>query len=107
MNPLFGWEVCAVQQDTFYSHQDNEHVNFSKKSGLCLKGRSSETGKSQLFFTIGSKLGPLDPKHTKFIFLLLAEGLFYAQPKRTHFLQKKISQRLRLTLKEQRNQTVF
>ena len=27
-NPLFGWEFCVVQQDTFYPHQDSEQVNF-------------------------------------------------------------------------------
>ena len=30
-NPLFRWEICVVQQVTFYPHQDYEHVNFSKK----------------------------------------------------------------------------
>ena len=39
-NQLFELEFCAVQQDTFYSHQDYEQVNFYKKSSLCFIGWS-------------------------------------------------------------------
>ena len=31
---LFGWSFCVGQQDSFYSHQDNKHVIFFKKSRL-------------------------------------------------------------------------
>ena len=37
-NQLFGLEVCAVRQDTFYPHQDYEQVNFYKKSSLYFIG---------------------------------------------------------------------
>ena len=32
-------EFCAVRQDTFHSHQDNEQVNFYKKSSLYFIGQ--------------------------------------------------------------------
>ena len=39
-NPLFGWEFNAVQQVTFYIHQDYKQVNFYKKSYHLIIGRS-------------------------------------------------------------------
>ena len=35
---LFGLEFSAVQQDTFYLHQDYEQVNFDKKSSFYFIG---------------------------------------------------------------------
>ena len=39
-NQLFGLEVYAVRQDTFYPHQECEQVNFYKKSSLYFNGWS-------------------------------------------------------------------
>ena len=39
-NQLFGLEFFAVQQDTFYLHQDYEQVNFYKESSLYFLGWS-------------------------------------------------------------------
>ena len=33
-NQLFGLKICAVRQDTFYTHQGYEQVNFYKESSL-------------------------------------------------------------------------
>ena len=37
-NQLFGFEFCAVRQDTFYPHQGYEQVNFYKESSLYFIG---------------------------------------------------------------------
>ena len=39
-NQLFGLEVCAARQDTFYPHQGYEQVNFYKKSSVYFTGWS-------------------------------------------------------------------
>ena len=46
-NQLFGLEFCAVRQDIFYPHQDNEQVNFYKKSSLFFMGCSVRTRKNK------------------------------------------------------------
>ena len=49
-SPLFEWEICVVQQDTFYPHQDYEQVFFYKKMRLHTIGRSLRDGESQLIY---------------------------------------------------------
>ena len=44
-NPLFGWEFCVVQRDTFYPQQEYEEVTFDKKSRLYNIGSSLRDGK--------------------------------------------------------------
>ena len=39
-NPLFGWEICAAQQDTLYPLHDSEQVIFYKKTRLYIIGNS-------------------------------------------------------------------
>ena len=51
--PLFVWDFCVVQQDTFNPHQDYELFNFYKKSRHYIVGRSFRSGK--ILFTFGSK----------------------------------------------------
>ena len=42
---MFKWDVCAVQQDTFYPHQKYEHNSFYTKSRLQLFGLTIRDGK--------------------------------------------------------------
>ena len=57
---LFGLEFCAVLQDTFYPHQENEQVSFFKKSSLYFIVGPSETWKSQLIYN-WLKIGTFQP----------------------------------------------
>ena len=43
-NPLFGWEFCVVQQDTFDPHQVSDQGNFYRISHLYFVGRSIRDG---------------------------------------------------------------
>ena len=54
-NPLFGWEFCAVQQDTFYTHKNCEQINFYKKSSLYIIGRSLRDGKVTTYLQLAQK----------------------------------------------------
>ena len=66
-NQLFGLEVFAVWQDTFYPRQDYEQVNFYKsRVSISLVG-PSETGKSQLIYN-WLKIGTFQPKFDKIYF---------------------------------------
>ena len=49
-NPLFGWEFCVVQWDTFDRNQDYEKVAFDKRHGFISLVGPSETEKSQLIY---------------------------------------------------------
>ena len=49
-NQPFGLEFCAVQQDTFYPHQDYEQLISTKNRVFISLAGPSETGKSQLFY---------------------------------------------------------
>ena len=49
-NPLYGWEFCAVKQDTFYPHQDWEQVIFYKNCYFVSLAGHSETGNSQFTY---------------------------------------------------------
>ena len=49
-NQQFGLEFCAVRQDTFYSHQDYEQVNFYKKRIIISLVGPSETRKLQFIY---------------------------------------------------------
>ena len=60
-NQLFGLESCVVRQDTFYPHQDYEHLFHwlvLHKLENCV------------FFTIGSKLEHFNQSLTKFTFFI-------------------------------------
>ena len=80
--PLFGWEFCAVPQDTFYPHQGYEHVNYYKKLGLYTIGRPSETGKSQFLYN-WHKNGTFQQKFYKI-------DLFYQHSQTLYDVMKKI-----------------
>ena len=66
---LFGLEIFAVRQDTFYPHQGYEQVNFYKKKRffVSLVG-PSETGKTQRRFYKWLKIGKFQPKFDKIYF---------------------------------------
>ena len=51
-NQLFGLEFCAVPQDTFYSHQDYEQVNFSIKSSPYFIGWSFRNWKNTAYLQL-------------------------------------------------------
>ena len=69
-NPLFGWEICAVQQDAFCPHQDYEQVNFYKKSRLYSIGRTLRDGKVTFHLQLAQKGNLLNQIMTKFIFFI-------------------------------------
>ena len=52
---MFGWDDCAVRQDTFYPHQDYEQVNFYKKSRLFIIGGSLRDGKVTICLQLSQK----------------------------------------------------
>ena len=54
-NPLFGWDFCAVQQDTFYHQQDYEQVNLYKKLRFYIIGRSLRDEKVKTFLQLAQK----------------------------------------------------
>ena len=64
---LFGLQFCAVRQETFYPHQDYEHVNFYKQRGFISLVGPSETGKSQFIYN-WLKIGTFQPKFDKIYF---------------------------------------
>ena len=80
-NQLFGLEFCAVQQDTFYPHQDYEQVNFYKNRVFISLVGPSETGKSQLIY-YWLKIGTFQPKFVKIYFFYQHSQPLY------HVLQK-------------------
>ena len=54
-NPLFGWDFCVVQRDTFYPHQDYEQVHFYKNSYLYIIGRALQYGKVTTYSQLAQK----------------------------------------------------
>ena len=54
-SPMFEWEFCVVQQDTFYRHQDYEQGTFYKKLRLYTIGRSLRDGKVTIYFQLAPK----------------------------------------------------
>ena len=55
-NPLFGWEFCVVQQDTFYPHQDYERVILYKNLVfIFIVGRSLREGKVTPYLQMAQK----------------------------------------------------
>ena len=66
-NQLFGLEFCAAQQDTFYSHQGYEQVNFYKSRVFISLVGPSETRKSQLIYN-WLIIGTSQPKFDKIYF---------------------------------------
>ena len=51
-NQLFGLEVFTARQDTFYSHQGYEQVNFYKKSSLYFNGWSFRNSKKAAYLQL-------------------------------------------------------
>ena len=75
-NQLFELEICAVQQDTFYLHQDYKQVDFYKKRVFFSLVGPSETGKWQLFYN-WLKIGTFQPKFDKIYFFYQHSQLLY------------------------------
>ena len=86
-NQLFGWELCVVQQDTFNSHRDYEHVEFYKKKRICISlVQPSEMEKPQLVFN-WLKKRTFEKKFDKlYFFQHYSEPLYGAMQKRTENL---------------------
>ena len=66
-NQLFGLEFCVVRQDTFYTHQDYEQVNFYRESSLYLIGWSLRNWKIAAYLQL-VKIGTFQPKFDKIYF---------------------------------------
>ena len=66
-NQLFGLEFCVVRQDTFYSHQDYEEVNFNKKLSLYFIGWSIRNWKIEAYLQL-VKIGTFQQKFDKLYF---------------------------------------
>ena len=75
-NQLFGSEFRAVRQDTFYTHQDYEQVNFYKKRVFVSFVGPSEIGNSQLLYN-WLKVGTFQPKLDKIYFFYQHSQLLY------------------------------
>ena len=75
------WEFCAVRQDTFYSHQDYEQVNFYKKSSLHFIGWSFRKCKIEAHLQLLKK-GTFQPKLDKI-------NLFYQHPQPLYDVMQK------------------
>ena len=69
MNPMLGWEICVVQQDTFYSHQDYEQVNFYKNLRLYIIGMSFRDEKVTTFLQLAQKWNILTKLDESFFFI--------------------------------------
>ena len=67
-NPLFGWKLFVVQQDTFYLHKDHEQNNLKKNRVNISLISPSETGKSQLIYN-WLEIGSFQPKFDKNYFI--------------------------------------
>ena len=67
-NQLFGLKICAVWQDTFYLHQDYEHVNFYKKLSLLIIGWSFRTWKNAVCLQVAKNWNTLTPVWQKLFF---------------------------------------
>ena len=52
---LFGWEVYAVQQDSFYPNQYHEQNNFYKNPSLFINGRSLQDEKPTTYLQLAQK----------------------------------------------------
>ena len=85
-NQLFGLEFCAVRQDTFYSHQDYEQVNFAKHRVFISLVGPSETGKLQLIYN-WLKIRIFEPKFDKIYF-------FYHHSQRLYNVMRKENKNL-------------
>ena len=68
-NQMFGLELCAVQQDTIYPHQDYEQVNFSKKIESLFHWLVLHELEKRSLFLIGYTLEHFNRSLTKIIFL--------------------------------------
>ena len=55
-NQLFGLEICAVRQETFYPHQDYEQVFFLQKIESLFHWLILPKLENHRLFTIGQKL---------------------------------------------------
>ena len=75
-NQLFGLEFCAVRQDTFYPHQEFEHVLFYKKSSLYFIGWSFRNWKIAAYLQL-AKYATLKPKFYKIYFFYQLSQPFY------------------------------
>ena len=75
-NQLFGLDIFAVRQDTFYAHQDYEQVNFLQKIESLYHWLVLQKRENRSFFTIGSKLDNCNQSLTKFIFFQHPQPLY-------------------------------
>ena len=54
-NPLFGWEVCVVQQDTFTLTKAMKKLMSKKNAHHCIIGRSLQDGKVTIYLQLAPK----------------------------------------------------
>ena len=73
------WEVCAVQQDTFYPHHGYEQVSFYKKSRLYINGRSLRDGKVTNYLQLAQKRNLSTKISKKLFFCQHSQTLYYVR----------------------------
>ena len=76
-NQLFGLQICAVRQDTFYPHLTlNKLISIKNRVFISLVG-ASETGKSQFFYNyIWLKIGKFQSNLTTYFFYQHSQPLY-------------------------------